>query len=63
MKIFKARLTHGRAVVVANDATEALNLLKDDDLIMGKISIDDITIVEPFVVTEGEPSIISWYQE
>lgn len=63
MKIFKANLEYGLAFIVANDATEALNLLKDDDLIMGGISIYDITVVEPFVVIGGKPSIIDWYQE
>lgn len=63
MKIFIAHLKPGIAFVVANDVVEAQKLLNDYDFIIGRVSIDDIGLVEPFVVTGGFSAVIGVYQE
>lgn len=63
MKLFKARLDYGRAVVVADSLIDAAKLLNNHEFIIGEIPLTDIEVVEPYSVIGGEPSVIEWYQE
>ena len=63
MKIYEVYIPYGLATVVAESAEQVVELMNNDDYIFDEVSLADVTLVEQFDVTGGEPSIISCYQE